>query len=54
MVFFQVPDHENKKGRGDKKNWGDRTDYLFQDPYTGFTKNGDTFRNVGFDKSEMG
>ena len=54
MMFFQVPDHENKKGRGDKKNWGDRTDYLFQDPYTGFTKKGDTFRNVGFDKSEMG
>ena len=54
MVFFQIPDHKNEKGRGYKRKSGSRTDYLFQDPYTGFTKNGDGFRNVGFEKSEVG
>ena len=53
MVFFQVADHENEKGRDDKKYDCNCAGYLFQYPYTGFTENGDGFGNIWFDESEM-
>ena len=54
IKLFQVAYYESEKGRDVQKNHPISAGYLFYDPYTEFTKNGDAFQRIGFDTSEIG